>query len=473
MVAVFYVHGIAGAMNRATTNRPRVIRSNAKTMKKSSLYFCLLFLVINFSAAADPVDDFIEIYLKKKNIPGVAVLVVQNGTVQRSKGYGIANLEHKVPVKPQTIFQSGSIGKQFTATAVMMLVEDNKVRLSDSISQYLEVPEKWKGITIRHLLNHTSGLGDYPESFSLKKDYTEEELLAMITTQPLSFSPGEKWSYSNLGYVTLGILIHKVSGQFYGDFLKQHVFDPIGMNSTRIISESDIIPNRAAGYTLVNGELKNQEWVSPSLNSTADGSLYFTIEDLAKWDAALNTEVPLKTSSLQEMWTPVILNDGTTQQYGYGWGLGKTKSGKKIVEHGGAWQGFTSHIARYVDDGMTVATLCNLSGCDATYIAHKVAGFHNTDLAPPQHSAIQLPAATLNSYEGNYKLEERMTLKVKVSGNRLVAELPSESMELIPYDEKLFFVEDSERTFEFVKDSNGKIIKMILRLPMELVFNRL
>ncbi|MGH9856699.1 MAG: serine hydrolase domain-containing protein, partial [Acidobacteriota bacterium] len=229
--------------------------------------FVYSFLLLQGIAFADPADAFVEGYIKKKNIPGVALLVVRNGAITKSQGYGLANVEHQVPVKPETIFQSGSVGKQFTATAVMMLVEENKLRVTDPISKFLKVPDTWKGITIRHLLTHTSGLGDYPEQFSLRKDYTEDELLAMITAQPLGFAPGEKWNYSNLGYVTLGILIRKVTGQYYGDFLRDRVFHPIGMKDARIINESDLVSNRAAGYTRVKGKLKNQDWVSPSLNS--------------------------------------------------------------------------------------------------------------------------------------------------------------------------------------------------------------
>lgn len=189
-------------------------------------------------------------------------MVRYNGEVVLSQGYGLANLEHAVRATAHTVFQSGSMAKQFTAMAVMMLVEQRKLSLDDAIAKYLSVPKTWSGITVRHLLTHTSGLGDYPENFSLQKDYTEDELLKMIAAQPLSFAPGEKWSYSNLGYVILGILIHKVTLEFYGDFLRKNVFDPLGMNQTRVISESDIIPNRAAGYRLVDGALKNQQWVA-------------------------------------------------------------------------------------------------------------------------------------------------------------------------------------------------------------------
>jgi len=327
------------------------------------------------------IDDYVQAEMKRQRIPGVSLAIVKNGQIVVAKGYGLANVEHQVPVKPETIFQSGSMGKQFTATAVMMLVEEGKVSLDEKISKYLgEVPEAWQNITVRHLLTHTSGLTDYPEDFDFRRDYTEDELLKRAQAITPAFKPGEKWQYSNLAYVTLGILIHKVSGQFYGDFLQARVFKPLGMSNTRIISEADIVPNRAAGYRYVKDELKNQNWVSPTLNTTADGALYFNVLDVAKWDAALYGESLLKTASLQQMWTPVKLNNQKTYDYGFGWGFSQI-NGHRIIEHGGAWQGFTSYIGRYVDDKITVIVLDNLAGGNAGKIGRHVTAIYNPELA--------------------------------------------------------------------------------------------
>ena len=333
-------------------------------------------------AIATKVDDYIKAELQRQHIPGLSLAVVKDGQIILAKGFGFANVEHQVPVKPETIFQSGSMGKQFTATAVMMLVEAGKLSLSDPITKYFsEAPDSWKNITVRHLLTHTAGMTDYPRDFDFRRDYTEDELLKRAEAIPLSFQPGEKWSYSNLGYVLLGILIHKVSGQFYGDFLQERVFQPLRMNTARIISEADIVPNRAAGYRLVKGELKNQDWVSPSLNTTADGALYLTVYDMAKWDAALYTEKLLKRASLEQMWTPVKLAGGKAQPYGFGWAFADA-NGHHLIEHGGAWQGFTTYIARYVDDKLTVIVLTNLAGANPGKIAHGIAGLYNSELAP-------------------------------------------------------------------------------------------
>jgi CubicO group peptidase (beta-lactamase class C family) len=323
----------------------------------------------------DVVDNYVRAEMTKQRIPGLALLVSRGGQVIRAQGYGLANVELQVPVKPETIFQSGSVGKQFTATAVMMLVEEGKIGLEDPLTKYFpDAPPSWKKVTIRELLSHTAGFTDYPKSFDMRRDYTEAEQLKIVESIPLAFAPGTSWSYSNLGFLTLGILIHKVTGEFYGDFLQKRIFRPLDMQTTRIISEADIVPNRSAGYRLVKAELKNQEWVSPTANTTADGSLYFSITDLAKWDAALYTEKLLKRSSLDEMWTVAKLSNGrqNSGHYGFGWFV-VTKNGHRVVEHEGAWQGFETQISRYVDDKLTVVVLTNLDDAKPEVLADRVA----------------------------------------------------------------------------------------------------
>jgi len=329
------------------------------------------------------VDEFVAAEFRAQRVPGATLGVMLNGKVVKAAGYGMANVELGVAAKPESIFQTGSVGKQLTATAVMMLVEEGRVGLDDKISRYFaNEPAAWKDVTVRHLLTHTSGIPDYTsekagEAINLRADYTEEQLVKKIAGLPLDFQPGEKWSYSNSGYLLLGVLIHNVTGEFYGDFLQQRIFQPLEMSSTHIISEADIVPNRSAGYRLVNGELKNQEWVSPSLNTTADGALYTNVLDLAKWDAALYTEKLLKSSSFSQMWTPVKLNSGKTYPYGFGWSISDV-NGHRLFEHGGSWQGFTMHISRYVDDRLTVVVMTNLDSghADPSKIAQGVAAIY-------------------------------------------------------------------------------------------------
>ena len=346
-------------------------------MRFVRLWLCFSVFVLTALAQdpSDAVDSYIRAEMSKRQIAGLALLVVRDGKIVKQQGYGFANVELQAPVKPETLFQSGSMGKQFTATAIMMLVEEGKLGLDDPLAKYFpDAPASWKQVKVRHLLSHTGGFGDYPKNFDFRKDYTENELLKIVEGIPLAFEPGTKWSYSNLGYLTLGVLIHKVTGQFYGDFLQERIFKPLGMSTTRIINEADIIPNRSSGYELVKKQLKNQEWVSPTLNTTADGSLYFSVVDLAKWDASLNERKLLKPSSYELMWTPVKLSDGKPNKdgYGFGWFIHEDH-GHHVIEHAGAWQGFTTNISRYVDDRMTVVVLTNLAGAKPEEITHHVA----------------------------------------------------------------------------------------------------
>lgn len=357
----------------------------------AALGILLLFGISGTAQQADSgkVDDFVSAEMRRQHIPGLSLAVIKDGRVILIKGYGFANVEHQVPVKPETVFQSGSIAKQFTATAVMTLVEEGRLSLGDKISEYFpDAPERWKSITVRHLLTHTSGLGDYPPEFDLRRDYTEDELLAVIKSAPLNYPTGMGWDYSNLGYVLLGILVHKVTGKFYGDYLAERVFKPLGMTRARVISESDLIPDRAAGYRLAGGELKNQEWVSPSVNTTADGSLYLTVLDMAKWDAALDTDQPLKRATLEQMWAPVRLGDGRARPYGFGWHT-DVLHGRRVVHHGGAWQGFKSYIVRLPDDKLTLAFFANLWQTNEFRIARGLTAIFHPEFALPAARPIE------------------------------------------------------------------------------------
>jgi CubicO group peptidase (beta-lactamase class C family) len=347
------------------------------------------------------IDDFISSEMAREKIPGLALGIYSRGTILLAKGYGQSNVELSVPVKPETVFQSGSVGKQFVSAAIMMLVEEGKMSLDESITKYFpEAPASWKPILVKNLLSHTSGLSEYEADertgpkgpFYLRLDFTEDELVSKIEALPIEWPAGSRWDYRNTNYVLLGIIIHKVTGKFYADYLSERIFKPLGMTSTRLISEADIIPNRSAGYELHDGQLKNQTWVSPTFDSTADGALYFNVLDLAKWDAALYTTQLLKQSSLDRIWTVYPLNDGKPNPAGYGfaWSVGEQNHHKRI-EHGGAWQGFTTAISRYPDDSLTVVVLTNLDAghSDPELIAHAVAGLVIPALTPAKLSAIR------------------------------------------------------------------------------------
>lgn len=359
---------------------------------------CLALLssaLLSGVAHADSLDDAILKEMKRRHIPGVSLLVMKDGKVLKEKGYGYANLEHKVPVKPETVFQSGSIGKSFTAALILLLERDGKLSLDDPIARHLpDIPASWDKITIRHLLNHTSGLGDPYDRIDFRKDYSDEELIALESKVAQRFAPGEKWAYSNTGYHLLGFIANRVGGKFYGDQLRERIFEPLGMG-TRVIDEADIVPNRAAGYQWKAGALKNQSWVAPRLNTTADGSLYLTARDLLRWDQALYGDRILDARQREASFTQATLNDGSKAHYGYGWFVETTK-GRRHIQHGGAWQGFRSQLCRYVDDKLTVVVLANSDAANPFRIASLAAAHYVPALfdAPPKPIADRDPATT-------------------------------------------------------------------------------
>jgi CubicO group peptidase (beta-lactamase class C family) len=345
----------------------------------------LIALLPSIAKAQDPgqVDEVIRSEVARQKIPGVAVAIIRNGQTILAKGYGEANVEHRVPVTPDTIFQSGSVGKQFTAAAVMLMVEQGKLTLDDALTKFFpDAPAHWGGIRVRHLLTHTSGIPDYTGgSIDYRKDHSEDDLLRMAYELKPEFAPGSRWNYSNTAYVLLGIIVRKASGQFYGDVLREQIFKPLRMKTARVISESDIVPNRAAGYRLDGGELKNQDWVAPSLNTTADGSLYLSLRDLITWDAAVRERRVLEPESWALVLSPVRLNSGKTYPYGFGWSV-DTINGRRVEAHGGSWQGFQTFIGRFPDDELSVIVLANLAQAEPVKIAEEVVGRSNPSLKP-------------------------------------------------------------------------------------------
>jgi CubicO group peptidase (beta-lactamase class C family) len=337
------------------------------------------------SAASDldaNIDKFVEQEMHRQQVPGVALAVVRRGDILLAKGYGEANVELRVPVGRETIFQSGSIGKQFTAVLVMMEVEAGRLALDASVTKYLtDAPATWRPITIRHLLTHTSGLPSYSsQDIEQRRDYSEDEFLKAAYGLPLEFEPGTRWSYSNTGYAVLGFVIHRVSGRFYGDILRDRVFVPLGMKTARIISEEDIVPNRAAGYRLVGGQIKNQEWIAPTLNTTADGSLYLCINDYLAWDRGLRAHALLTSASWAEIYKPAVLNSGRTVPYGFGWNV--EESGRQPwYHHNGGAQGFATSISRYLADDLTVVVLTNLADADPSHFVDGISQLIDPALA--------------------------------------------------------------------------------------------
>jgi CubicO group peptidase (beta-lactamase class C family)/imidazolonepropionase-like amidohydrolase len=333
----------------------------------------------------DPVavDRVVHDEMQRQQAPGVALLVLKGNDVLLSKGYGLANIEQQVKVSSATMFQSGSMGKMFTAAGVMALVEDGRVALDSSIRVYLpDAPAAWQAVTIRHLLSHTSGIPDYTSStFDYRRDFTETELTTLAFAMPLEFPPGTRWNYSNSGYVLLGAITSRLSGKPYWEFLRERIFTPAGMRTLRVISESEIVPHRASGYLPAPGGFVHQNWVSPTLNTTADGSLLFSLEDLEAWSRTVRERRVLTRESWELMLSPVRLNSGRPHPYGFGWFL-DTFKGARVNQHGGSWQGFRTQFTRFEASDLTVVVLTNGGHVAPEFIANRVAAVIDTSLAP-------------------------------------------------------------------------------------------
>ncbi|MGH9751618.1 MAG: serine hydrolase domain-containing protein [Blastocatellia bacterium] len=346
--------------------------------KRLSLFVILLLLLQTAAVRADKVDDYVKSEMQKQRIPGLSLAVVKEGKIIKAEGYGLANVEHNIPARPETVFKIGSISKQFIATGIMLLVQDGKISFDDKVGKYLDgTPESWNGITIRHFLTHTSGVVREGPAFDPFKDQKDFDVIKSAYTLPLRFTTGEKYEYCNVGYFSLAEIIARVSGKSWGDFMNERVFAPLGMSATRPTSFSAIVPNRADGYEWRNDKMQNAvEYMAlrPS------GAFLSTVLDLAKWDAALYTDAVLKQSAREQMWTPVKLNSGATHPYGFGWLL-EPLGNHRRVNHGGSLPGFRSHFSRLPDDKLSIIILTNCDSANPAVIVRGVAAIYLPDLA--------------------------------------------------------------------------------------------
>jgi len=328
------------------------------------------------STRADKVDDYLKTRMTEHRIPGLALNVIQNGKPVKTAAYGMANLELKVPTSVDTVFEIGSVTKQFTSASILLLAQDGKLSIDDRISKHLKnAPETWTNITIRHLLSHTSGLKSYTglDGFALTRHLTQEQFIREIAKQPMEFQPGESWKYCNTGFNLLGFIIENVSGTNYWAFLRTRILQPLGMNATTDRRPGVIITNRASGYEQTNHMHINRDYDLTDV--FAAGALVSTVGDLAKWNAALDCDSPLTAASKELMWTPGKLNNQKPTKYGLGWFIEPLK-GHRNIGHGGATSGFSASIQRFPDDHLAVIILSNTDEQIASTLAKEVATFY-------------------------------------------------------------------------------------------------
>ena len=341
------------------------------------------------------VERYVRAELARQRIPGLSVAILRGDRLVLARGYGYANLEHRVKATDSTVYQVGSVTKQFTAAAVVLLSEQGRLGLDNPITRYLpEGDSVWQGVTIRHLLTHTSGIPEISDTLHWwRRDYTESELVRLAATQPLGFVPGASWRYSSIGYTLLGVIVHRVSGVPWGDFLRDRVFRPLGMRTARVNSDAAIVPNRAAGYEFVNDTLKNQWWASPTVTAMADLGLSLSVHDLVRWTIGLDQGEVLSRAALEASWTPARLVSGASIPYGLGWHLSQQR-GYRRFGHGGSWQGFWTTIQRYPEFGLTVVVFANLAQANPESIAFGIAGLLEPALKAPHLLTMPLLGTT-------------------------------------------------------------------------------
>lgn len=338
-------------------------------MKRISLALLLtLSLVPELKAQrADTVDAIVRDFIRRRNIPAAAIAVVRRGRVMKVAGYGLANLEFNIAATGHSAFEIGSITKQFTAEAVMMLVEEGKLTLDDPIARYLPgLPDEWREIRLRHLLTHTSGLHDWEgdSAFSFRREYTTEEFVAFLARRPLDFTPGSRFAYTNSAYPLIGKIVEQVSGVPYERFVRERIFTPAGMTETRLRDNTRLIPNRASGYVDQQGVLINGEPLRPAI-LVPNGGVVSTATDMARWSIALAAGTLLKPTTIALMMAPTRLGDGSLFPGGIGWFLGDVKGHRMAVHNGSTVAGYSSVVYRFPDDDVSVVVLFNIDRFDA------------------------------------------------------------------------------------------------------------
>ncbi len=402
--------------------------------------------------------------------PGAVVIALKDGKTIFRKAYGMANLELGVPLTPDSVLRLGSITKQFTATAVLMLAEEGKLALSDPLTKFLPAyPTHGHVITVEHLLNHTSGIRSYTDipgymGTKIQADLTPDQLIDAFKSEPMDFAPGERWQYNNSGYVLLGAVIEKASGMTYADFVADRIFKPLGMKATAYGAEGPVLPKRAAGYTRDGETVLNARYLSMSQPYSA-GALVSTVDDLAAWDAALYTEKLVKKASLEKAWTPAVTRDGKATHYGYGWGI-STLRGAPAIAHGGGIFGFSTYAIRLPDEKVYVAVLTNSDSprTDPGMLGKRIAALL-IGRPFPEQVVVTVDPKALTRWTGVYRFAPQTTRTVTVEGGKIYSQRAGgPRLEVKPSSETEFFYEGSLTRLKFVAGPDGRA-KEVLFFP--------
>lgn len=408
--------------------------------------------------------------LTQGDAPGAAVMVIRDGRVVQAKGYGLAKLDTKEPVGLKTAFDLGSTSKQFTAMAVMMLVERGRLNYDDALVKFFpEFPSYARLVTVRHLLNHTSGLVDVINPWWFRKGYepTSKELVKMMAKeQDVRFAPGEKFEYNNAGYVLLAMIVEKASGQPFARFMKENIFKPLGMKSTIIFDETrPEIEQMALSYRREGNEFKPYEPMSDRFFYGAKG-VVSTLEDMYRWAEALETEKLVKASTLREAFTPARLRNGTETGYGFGWYIVK-ENGLDVYEHAGGYLGYRATIRRYPSERTTVILLSNNALVEPTSLAKKISQLYLSDRVKGG-VAVKVEPAILKEYVGKYEADPKvmpdLMIEITMENEELYITSPIKpKTKLVAQSATAFQIAETSSSVIFNRDEKGVVTGLTLK----------
>ncbi len=425
------------------------------------LIFFSSYPLVPAQSLGSRIDEYMSAGSKLGRFSSV-VLVAQKGKIVISKGYGMADYEAKIPLTPQTKFRIASLTKQFTAMSILILQERGKLKVEDPFCRYMaKCPPAWEKITVRHLLTHTSGI----PNFTAFPDYAQNQaaastvfgLMARFWDKPLDFEPGQRFAYSNSGYVLLGHLIERVSGKSYQNFLQENVFDPLKMKSSGYDPTNAILRQSAQGYERLGGEFVKTDQVHLSV-SYAAGGIYSTVEDLNIWSQELLTGKLVSKQTLDSMLTPF------KGSYGYGLEI-DTQFGRNRIGHSGSSSGFVTYLGVYPKEKLVTIVLSNLDTAPSPVIARDLAAivFNEKYEVPYERKAIQIDTQLYDSYVGEYERQAGRNFRVyKENGKLFLAYLGRPTIELLPESETKFFMKDFDIQFSFIKDEKGQVTHLIL-----------
>lgn len=430
-------------------------------MKIKNRFLCLFLVGVcavttSFSQTLEQRIDALVTTQYPSDEPGATVLVARDGEVLYRKAFGMASLELEVPMRPENVFQIGSITKQFTAVAILMLEEQGKLAVTDKLSKYISDYPKGDQVTIHQLLNHTSGIKSYTgvPSFMemVRTDMKPLELIGKFKDIDYDFEPGTAWSYNNSAYIILGYIIEEVSGMTYEDFVEQKIFKAIGMKHSVYGSLSDLIPHRASGYQPQGDGFKNADYLSLTLPYAA-GSIMSTVDDLLLWEQAIHKNTLISAASKKKAFTPGQLNNGETLDYGYGWFVGKIQ-GSATIEHGGGIFGYTTMGVYLPNEDIYVIVLTNRNGVSPTDLAVKIAA-EALGKSYAIHP-VSLTNTQLEKWVGSYVFDDESIRYISVENGVLRSQRKGGDVhELIPTSENEFAFDDGFISLLFGMD-NGK-----------------